>query len=246
MAGFSKKYSSMIMAGVLMAAFSASAADEKPQDSMLLKFEQAQRVVRLTGEVNEESALRVVRELTRMDEDPDHKPVTLIVHSEGGSVVHGIAIIDRMNTMKSKVNTVCEGWAMSMGAVILAAGTGTRSAYANCSIMIHNLSLSTEGKVNEMINDIKDANRRNEILIASLASSTGVPAKQLRWVMEKDFNITTAEARQMGMIDTIIPDTNARKAKPGSRSIPKTALERAGRECFSPEFRKCLDSPWRD
>ncbi|HEY8190695.1 MAG TPA: ATP-dependent Clp protease proteolytic subunit, partial [Micavibrio sp.] len=117
MAGFSKKYPSMIMAGVLMAAFSASAAavDKSPEEL----FEWAQRTVRLTGLIEEENAIEVIRKLTLLDNDPEHKPVTLIVNSQGGSVVHGLPIIDRMNTMKSKVNTVCEGWAMSMGAVIL-------------------------------------------------------------------------------------------------------------------------------
>ena len=128
---------------------------------------------------------------------------------------------------------------MSMGAVILAAGTGERSAYETCGIMIHNLSAKTEGKVNEMIRDVKDFERYNELLVASLAESTGLPKKELRAVMDVDFNLTTAEARNMNLIDKIIPTIHARKAQPNSRPIPESALKRAEKYCNPDIFRVC-------
>ena len=105
--------------------------------------------------------------------------------------------------------------------------------------MIHNLSAKTEGKVNEMIRDVKDFERYNELLVASLAESTGLPKKELRAVMDVDFNLTTAEARNMNLIDKIIPTIHARKAQPNSRPIPESALKRAEKYCNPDIFRVC-------
>lgn len=185
------------------------------------------RIVRLTGDVNLENSIRVRRELTVLDDiNPDNKPITLVIDSPGGSVIPGLAIIDRINTLKSKVDTVCEGQAKSMGAVILAAGTGTRSANENCAIMIHQVSGAASGTVSGMQNSMRETERLNQKLVEILSRATGVRQEDLRNAITADLNILPEEAVAMGLVDKVASPVNKREVK-ATRSIPEKAIKRS-------------------
>ena len=182
------------------------------------------RIVRLSGGVDRASAERVIQQLTTLEELQPGTDVTLIINSPGGSVTQGLAIINRIQSMRSRVNTVCQGEAQSMGAVILAAGTGTRTAYEDCLIMIHQVSNNIGGQLDDMQNSMGMTTRLNQRLLDILSASTGVSQRDLRRAMSTDFRMTPAEARSMGMIDSVIPTAQPQR-RPQRNTIPERAFE---------------------
>lgn len=182
------------------------------------------RIVRLSGEVNRESAMQVISQLTTLEDLEPGKDITLIVNSPGGGVTQGLAIIDRIRSMRSKVNTVCQGEAQSMGAVILAAGTGTRTAYEDCLIMIHQVSNGTAGKLDDMQNTLRLTEQLNARLVGILSSATGVSERDLKSAMSTDFHLTPAEAKSMGLVDDVIQPVQPERKQP-RRTIPAKAFD---------------------
>lgn len=182
------------------------------------------RIVRLSGGVDRASAERVIQQLTTLEELAPGTDVTLIINSPGGSVVQGLAIINRIQSMRSRVNTVCQGEAQSMGAVILAAGTGTRSAYGDCLIMIHQVSNNVGGQLDDLQNSLGMTTRLNQRLVEILSTSTGLSERDLRRAMSTDFRVTPTEAQAMGIIDSVIPAVQPPRRAP-ARRIPDRALE---------------------
>lgn len=185
---------------------------------------QTKRIIRFSGAVNQESAERVIRQLSTLDELEPGKDITLIINSGGGGVTQGLAIISHMQSLRSKVNTVCQGEAQSMGAVILAAGTGTRTAYGDCLIMIHQVSNTMGGQLETLQNNLRLTERLNQRLVEILSRATGVPEADLRRAMSTDFRMTPAEAQSMGLIDSVVPVRHQPSRQP-RRSIPQTAVD---------------------
>lgn len=190
-----------------------------PQYEFLTK-----RIVRLSGGVDRDSAERVIKQLTTLEDLEPGKDITLIINSPGGGVTQGLSIINRMQSMRSKVNTVCQGEAQSMGAVILAAGTGMRTAYGDCLIMIHQVSNGMSGKLDDLQNRLRQTEQLNQRLLEILSTSTGVSQSDLRRAMSTDFNLTPDEAKSMGLIDSVIPQQQQPRTK-ARRTIPAKAFE---------------------
>ena len=96
------------------------------------------RIIFLTGEINDAVADAVVAQLIYLEGKDPNKDICLYINSPGGSVTAGMAIYDTMNYIKCDVSTICIGLAASMGAFLLSSGTkGKRYALANSEIMIH-------------------------------------------------------------------------------------------------------------
>lgn len=199
--------------------FTPPALATDPQYEFLTK-----RIVRLSGAVDRDSAERVIKQLSVLDDLQPGRDITLIINSGGGGVTQGLSIISHMQSLRSKVNTVCQGEAQSMGAVILAAGTGTRTAYGDCLIMIHQVSNSMGGELDSLQNNLRLTERLNQRLIEILSTSSGVPQSDLRRVMETDFRLTPAEAQSMGLIDSVVEARQQPRRAP-RRSIPQRAIE---------------------
>ena len=94
------------------------------------------RIILLTGEINDSLAALIVSQLLYLD-SIDNEDINLYINSPGGSITAGMAIYDTICYIKSKVNTICFGMAMSMGAFLLASTTGTRYSLPHSEIMIH-------------------------------------------------------------------------------------------------------------
>ena len=96
------------------------------------------RIVFLSGEVNDESANLVIAQLLFLESENPDKDISLYINSPGGSVYAGLGIYDTMQFIKPDVQTICVGMAASMGAFLLAAGAkGKRYSLPNSRIMIH-------------------------------------------------------------------------------------------------------------
>jgi ATP-dependent Clp protease, protease subunit len=137
-------------------------------------------------------------------EDPD-RDINLYIHSPGGVVTAGLAIYDTMQFIKPPVSTLCMGQAASMGAVLLAAGaTGKRYALPNSRIMIHQPLGGTQGQASDIEIYTKEMLKMREQLNRILAKHTGRPYDVIDRDTDRNFFMSSEEAKTYGLIDEII------------------------------------------
>lgn len=167
------------------------------------------RIIFLTGEVNDDVASLLVSQLLFLESQDSEKDVQFYINSPGGSVSAGFAIYDTMNYIKCDVSTICMGLAASMGAFLLSGGTkGKRFALPNAEVMIHQPSGGAKGQETEIRivaeQILKTRSRLNEIL----AANTGKDLAQIQVDTERDNYMTAQEAKDYGLIDEIITKRN--------------------------------------
>lgn len=184
--------------------------DGKDQSMNLITHELlSNRVIYLTGEINDMTALNVITQLRllagRSDDD-----IVLFINSPGGSVTAGLAICDTMNTVMQKCDicTVCLGLGASMGAILLAGGTrGKRYAAPNAAILIHQPLGGVQGQATDISLMADHIQLTKKKLASILADACGKPAKILLRDMERDNWKSAEEAKKYGLIDHIgFPD----------------------------------------
>lgn len=163
------------------------------------------RVVFLGSEVNDPIANSIVAQLLFLAaEDPD-KDISLYINSPGGSTSAGMAILDTMNLIKPKVQTICLGMAASMGAILLTAGAkGKRMALPNSEIMIHQPLGGAQGQAADIEISARRIIKLREQLEEFLASQTGQAKEKVSKDMDRDYFMTSEEALEYGVIDKII------------------------------------------
>ena len=163
------------------------------------------RIVFLSGEVNDESANLVIAQLLFLEAEDPSKDIQLYINSPGGSVTAGMAIYDTMQYIKCDVSTICLGMAASMGAFLLSSGAkGKRYALPNSTIMIHQPSGGAQGQATEIqiVADqiAKTKKKLNEILSAN----TGQPLEIVEKDTDRDNYMTAEEAKAYGLIDGVV------------------------------------------
>ncbi len=163
------------------------------------------RIIFLTGEVNDDVASVLVSELLFLESQDTEKDVQFYINSPGGSVSAGLAIYDTMNYIKCDVSTICMGLAASMGSFLLSGGAkGKRFALPNSEILIHQPSGGAKGQETEIRivaeQMLKTRNQLNRIL----AENTGQPLERIQTDTERDNYMTAQEAKDYGLIDEII------------------------------------------
>ena len=163
------------------------------------------RIIFLGEEVNEVTASSIVAQLLFLESEDPGKDISFYINSPGGIVSCGLAIYDTMNYIKCDVSTICIGMAASMGAFLLAGGTkGKRMALPNAEIMIHQPSGGAKGQATEIQiaaeNILKTKKKLNQIL----ADNTGKPFDIVAQDTERDYYMSAEEAKEYGLIDTII------------------------------------------
>ena len=163
------------------------------------------RIIMLTGEVDDAMASVVVAQLLYLGGEEREKDISVYINSPGGSLTSGIAIYDTMQYSRCDVSTICMGMAASMGAFLLSAGTkGKRFALPNSDSMIHQPSGGAQGQATDInihaqhILDIKK--RLNEIL----AKNTGQPLEVIERDTERDNFMTAQQAMEYGLVDKVI------------------------------------------
>ena len=168
------------------------------------------RIIFLTGEVNDVTADLVVAQLLFLEaEDPD-KDIYMYINSPGGSVSAGMAIYDTMQYVRCDVSTICIGLAASMGAFLLSSGTkGKRRALPNAEIMIHQPLGGAQGQATDIQIQAKQILKIKEKMSAILSENTGKPIDQVRADTERDFYMTAEEALEYGIVDEVIKKNKA-------------------------------------
>lgn len=166
------------------------------------------RIIMLSGEINDQVSSAVVAQMLFLEaEDPD-KDIFLYINSPGGSVTAGFAIYDTMQHIKCDVSTICIGLAASFGAFLLAGGAkGKRFALPNSQIMIHQPLIGGDGIQGQATdikimadNIVKTKQKLNEIL----SKNTGKSIEEVYRDTERDNFMSSEEALEYGLIDSII------------------------------------------
>jgi len=163
------------------------------------------RIVFLSEEVNDTTASLVVAQLLYLEaQDPD-KDIQFYINSPGGSVTAGFAIYDTMQYIKADVSTICVGFAASMGAFLLSSGAkGKRIALPNAEIMIHQPTGGFRGQATDIQIHAEQILRTKDRLNRILAENTGKTIDAIREASERDNFMTAEEAKEFGIIDSVI------------------------------------------
>jgi len=164
-----------------------------------------ERIVFLGTPVDDQIANLIVAQLLHLEsEDPD-KDISLYINSPGGSVYSGLAIYDTMQFIKPDVQTICVGIAMSMGALLLAGGAhGKRMALPNAKIMIHQVSGGFSGQATDIEIHAREALAIRRKLDEILALHTGQDFAKVSQDTERDYFLSSEEAKEYGLIDRVI------------------------------------------
>ena len=163
------------------------------------------RIVFISGEVNDEMANAVCAQLLFLQSQDPKKQINVYVNSPGGSVTAGLAIYDTMQFISCPVATYCIGQAASMGAVLLTAGAkGKRYALPNARIMIHQPWGGAEGKASDIEITAKEILRLKDILNGILASHSGKKFEDVVKDTDRDFFMSAEEAVKYGLVDKVV------------------------------------------
>ncbi len=169
--------------------------------SRLLK----ERIIFLTGPVQDEMATLVVAQLLFLEADNPKKEINLYINSPGGVVTSGLSIYDTMQFIRCPVVTLCTGQAASMGSLLLAAGEkDMRFALPNARIMVHQPSGGFQGQATDILihaEEIKGLKRRlNQIYV----KHTGKDLATVEQALERDNFMSAEAAREFGLVDKVI------------------------------------------
>ena len=162
------------------------------------------RIIILNGEIDDDTSNSIVAQLLYLDSQ-NHEDISLYINSPGGSVTAGMAIYDTMNFIKSDVSTICIGIAASMAAFILSSGTkGKRYSLPNSEVMIHQPLGGAKGQATEIKIAAERILKLKDKLNKILEKNTNKDLKTIELDTERDYFMSSKEAKVYGLIDKII------------------------------------------
>ena len=162
------------------------------------------RIIFLTGEINDAVANTVVAQLIYLEGKDAGKDISLYINSPGGSVSAGMAIYDTMNYIKCDVSTICIGMAASMGAFLLSSGAkGKRYSLPNSKIMIHQPLGGAQGQASDIAIVAEEILKTKKKLNTILSQNTGQSLDKVEIDTDRDYYMTADEALSYGIVDRI-------------------------------------------
>jgi len=163
------------------------------------------RIIFLGTDVNSYTANLVVAQLLFLQAEDAKKDIFFYINSPGGSVYDAMAIYDTMQYITNDVQTVGIGMQASAAAFLLSSGTkGKRAILPEATVMIHQPSSGTRGKVTDMEIDLKESLRVKRRLNEIMAANTSQKVEKIKLDMERDYWMTAEEAKKYGIVDKII------------------------------------------
>lgn len=164
-----------------------------------------ERIVFLGQQVNDEIANLIVAQLLFLEADDPEKDIYLYINSPGGSVYAGLGIFDTMNQIRPDVSTICVGLAASMGAFLLSAGEkGKRMSLPHSRIMIHQPLGGAQGQATDIEIQAREILYLKDLLNGHLATATGQPLERIEVDTDRDFFMSSEEAKEYGLVDQVI------------------------------------------
>lgn len=180
----------------------SSSKGERAYDiwSRLLK----ERIIFLGGPVEDDIANLIIAQMLFLDSEDPEKEISLYINSPGGVITAGLAIYDTMRYVRAPVSTICTGIAMSMGAVLLAAGApGRRFALPHSRIMIHQGSGGFRGNTPDVFIQVKEMEQLVRTTQEILAAHTGQPMEKVVKDTDRDLFLSPEQAVEYGIIDEV-------------------------------------------
>ena len=163
-----------------------------------------ERIILLTGEIDDNLANIIVSELLYLD-SVNNKDIQLFINSPGGRVTAGMAIYDTMKFIKSNVSTICIGLAASMGAFLLSSGSkGLRYSLPNSEIMIHQPLGGAQGQATDIKIAAEHILKLKDKLNIILSKNTNKDISQIEKDTDRDNFMNPIEALEYGLIDKIL------------------------------------------
>jgi ATP-dependent Clp protease protease subunit len=164
-----------------------------------------ERIIFLGTPIDDEIANLTIAELLHLEsEDPD-KDISVYINCPGGSVYDGLAIYDAIQFVKPDVSTICVGMALSLGALLLAAGAkGKRLALPNAKILIHQVWGDIEGQASDIEIQARELIALKRRIEEIFATHSGQSLEKVSRDMERDFFMTAAEAVEYGIVDSVV------------------------------------------
>ena len=167
----------------------------------------SQRIIFLGTPIDDQIANLVVAELLHLESDDPGKDISVYINCPGGSVYAGLAIYDTMQFVKPEIATIGVGVAMSLGALLLAAGAkGKRMALPNAKILIHQVSSGFQGQATDIEIHAKEIIDIRQRLDHIIAQHTKQDYEKVRTDTERDYFMSSEEAKDYGIIDRVISE----------------------------------------
>jgi len=189
--------------GIIPAVVESTPRGERSWDlySRLLK----ERIIFIGTPIDDNVANSIVAQMLYLQSEDASKDINMYINSPGGSIYAGLAIYDTMQWLRPDVSTVCMGMAMSMGAVILAAGTkGKRFCLPNSTMLIHQPLGGAEGQATDIEITAREILRLRRSLYEILAKHTGQTPERIMQDSDRNYYLTPSQAVEYGLIDEIL------------------------------------------
>ncbi len=165
-----------------------------------------ERIIFVGTEIDDQVANLVTAQLLFLEAEDPERDISVYINSPGGSAYAGMAIYDTMQFVKPDVATITVGMAMSAGAMILCGGAaGKRSALPNSKVMIHQGSAGFRGTPVDIEIQAREVLATTRRMAEIIAAHSGKPVEQVMKDIDRDNFLTPTEARDYGLIDTILP-----------------------------------------
>lgn len=172
--------------------------------SRLLK----ERIICIMGPIDDNVASLVIAQLLFLQSENSKKPIHMYINSPGGVVTAGLGIYDTMQYVQPPIATWCVGQACSMASLLLAAGSPTmRHSLPHSRIMIHQPHGGAQGQATDIQIQAEEILRLKERLNQLYVKHTGTPIEEIAPMMERDKFMSADEAKELGLIDTVIANT---------------------------------------
>ena len=178
--------------------------------SRLLK----ERIIFIGDAIDDDVANVIIAQLLFLDGESSDKEISLYINSPGGVVTAGLAIYDTMQYIKAPVSTICIGQAASMAAVLLLSGNkGKRYALPNSRILIHQPLGGVQGQASDIEIHTKEILKLRSKLNARIMKHTGQTIKKIEKDTDRDYFMSSEEAKEYGILDEVIVSRKALGAK---------------------------------
>ena len=172
------------------------------------------RIIFVGSQIDDQVANSIIAQLLFLESEDTNKDITMYIHSPGGYVHSGLAIMDTMNLVRCDVSTVCVGMAASMGSVLLGAGTkGKRYSLPNAEVMIHQPLGGAEGQASDIEISARHILMTKDRLTSLMAEFTGQKKDKIAQDMDRDYYMTAEEAMKYGLVDKVLKNKPASKKK---------------------------------
>lgn len=163
-------------------------------------------IITLFDEINDDISYLIISQLIYLDTLNDDSDIKLYINSPGGSVTAGMAIIDTIDSMKRKVQTVGIGSCASMAAMLLLCGTGERKSLKNTRIMLHSVSSGTGGTVIDQKIQLDESLFLQDVMMKKISERSKLSLDEVIKMTERDKYLSAKEAKKLGLIDTIVKE----------------------------------------